>query len=211
MSQYTISVIERFKQNPYHYFTENDLVIDIVTEFKKKLKNCLYCKDKEGVSHSIVHTEYATPFRCDMTNHEFKIKVDDDRTAKGGKYRRGHYDIVVLNKEYIESNTTEIIQGQNYKELKSAVSNKPLIFDYAIEVMFVRNEIKSSKGDVLEKGLKNISKKVVQDWKKLSETKKKGLLKDFEFLFFVRNNKQEIIEKLRSKLEEYQNINIITI
>lgn len=209
MSQYTKSVIERFKQNPYHYFTENDLVIDIVTELKNNLRNRLQCKDKEGVSHSIVHTEYSTPFRCDMANDQFIIKDDADRTVKGRKYKRGRYDIVVLNKEYIEDNSIETIQGQNYEMLKMAIRNKRSIFDYAIEVMFVRDEIKWSRGDNPEKGLTNIIQKVEQDWKKLFETKQKGLLKDFEFLFFIRNTKQEIIEKMRSKLNKNQNINII--
>jgi hypothetical protein len=77
--------------------------------------------------------------------------------------------------------------------------------------MFVRNQIKWSRGDNPEKGLTNIIQKVVQDWKKIYETQQKGLLKDFEFLFFIRNTQQEIVEKMRLKLKKYQNINTINV
>jgi len=79
-----------FRSHPTLFFTENDLVCYFHSILQQKLR---VFNDKDGHKHSLIHTEYPTPFTCDMSNNKFELKDDDARTENGGKYQRGHYKV----------------------------------------------------------------------------------------------------------------------
>ncbi len=54
---YYEEIVNRFSKDPYLYFTENDIVIDLVADIKKILGNRLYIKKTNGKIHSKLHTE----------------------------------------------------------------------------------------------------------------------------------------------------------
>ncbi len=115
-----------FEKSPTLFYTESD----IVCCYYHLLLNSLpsnEAQDKEGLKHSLIHREYPTPFRCDMGENRFEIKSDDDRTPRGGKYQRGHYDIVILNPDFISQNSFDVIKAQNYELYKETMAtNKHL-------------------------------------------------------------------------------------
>ncbi len=138
---------DEFQSHPTLFFMENDIVCYFYSILQQKLP-IVY--DKDGHKHTLVHMEYPTPFRCDMSKNKFKLKNDEDRTEKGGKYQRGHYDMVVLDPDFIKQHSYEVIKAQNYKLYKNQVlskinSCKPIAL-YGIEFMFSRNPLKYSRG-----------------------------------------------------------------
>ena len=65
------------------------------------------------------------------------------------KYQRGHYDMVILNPDFIKDHSYEVIKAQNYELYKEQVlSNmdrfKPVIL-YGLEFMYRREPLKYSK------------------------------------------------------------------
>jgi len=103
-----------FKANPTLFFTENDLVC----YFYKLLQENFPVKetlDKESRKHFLIHCEYPTPFKCDMEKDNFIIKPDDSR------YKRGHYDIVILSPDFIRNESYSLIKAQTYSEYRSRV------------------------------------------------------------------------------------------
>jgi len=85
-----------FSANPKSFFTEADLAAYFTHFFLQVDGNRTY-PDGNGVQHGLVHAEYPTPFRCGMKGYECTIMSEDTRTPKGGKYKRGHYDVAILN------------------------------------------------------------------------------------------------------------------
>jgi hypothetical protein len=109
---------EEFKENSTFYFTEKDLVWKFYNIFSSKLGDYIVL-DKNGNKHRIFHTEYSTPFRCDMDKSKCKIVSDSDRKIKdngenGGKFKRGRFDIVILNPLTIQQFSFEEIRSQDY-------------------------------------------------------------------------------------------------
>jgi hypothetical protein len=133
----------------------------------------VYVKDAQGKNHNIFHTEYPTPFRCDMHDSYFEVKGEDDRTPLGNKYRRGHYDVVILNPLIIKQLPLEDLRFQNFTLFKNNVlpminSDNPMII-YGLEFLYER-------GYMTENGADNFIGKILQDHKKLDEsTHIKGL------------------------------------
>ena len=82
-------------------------------------------RDRDGLPHGLIHCEYATAFRCDMKNKGFQLKMDTDMTTTNGKFRRGHYDVVVLNPTFIKSHSFASIKGQTYAVMKAPVLPMP--------------------------------------------------------------------------------------
>ena len=101
-------VCSEFRSHPTLFFTENDIVCHFYTILRKELPMSKAI-DKDGHEHFLVHREYPTPFRCDMSDGKFAIRGDDELTAKGGKYQRGNYDIVVLDSDFIGRHPYEVV------------------------------------------------------------------------------------------------------
>lgn len=103
-----------------------------------------------------------------MNGTNFDIKNEDDRVeGSGGKFKRGHYDLVVFRPEFLEKCTYQIANGQNYEVLKHEL---PGILDdlkmapviAGIEVVFRRSPFASARD------AKRWCKLVIQDCRKLN-------------------------------------------
>lgn len=132
-------LIETFDQHPNHFFTEHDIhsVLYNITREELQLNGVLTAKTSDRYEIALVHHEYPTPFRCDMQNYGFRRAGEQERTPKGGFYRRGHYDLVIINPEFVENTEREVVYGKDYQRFTSAmqkVTVEPLI--WACEVVF---------------------------------------------------------------------------
>jgi hypothetical protein len=72
-----------------------------------------------------------------MSGHNFEIKEDDERTKRGGLYRRGHYDLVVLNPDFVARHNLVTVSGKDYAqfcEVRESITTTPLL--WVCEVIF---------------------------------------------------------------------------
>jgi hypothetical protein len=92
---------DAFTHTPTLFYTETDLVCWITADLNHRLGEAKHAEDCNELPHRLVHTEYPTPFRCDIARGNFQVVGEDDRTPKNGRYRRGHLDIVVLNPAFV--------------------------------------------------------------------------------------------------------------
>jgi len=160
--------------------------------------------DKDGHEHFLVHREYPTPFRCDMSDGKFEVKDDDARTERGGKYRRGHYDIVVLDPDFVDRHRHEVIRAQIYQLYKDEVvsevdSHGPPIL-YGLEFMYRRDPLRYCRGGEREKRIEAFLAKVAQDADKLLALKERGFIHQTRMLTFVKGSSKEICSVLRDRL-----------
>ncbi|MFP4545639.1 MAG: hypothetical protein ACLFPN_02165 [Methanomassiliicoccales archaeon] len=198
---------EDFRSAPSFFFTENDLVCHLFYLLMQK-QNLLLATDLGGQRHMLVHTEYPMPFRCDMGDHRFKIKRDDELTSDGKTYRRGHYDMAVLNPSAVKSHMYEDINGQDFKRFKGRVieggsESFPIIL-YGLDFIFKRDMISES-------GVRSFSKSVYQDCEKIRRSKNpmtsgfehlNGFMGKGKVLVFVRSPEDErTVEALESILD----------
>jgi len=160
--------------------------------------------DKDGHEHFLVHREYPTPFRCDMSDGRFVIRGHDERTARGGKYQRGHYDIVVLDPDFVGRHPYEVIGAQNYQLYKDEVLSEvdrhgpPIL--YGLEFIYRRDPLRYSRGSDRERGIELFKSRVVQDAEKLLASREKGFMDQIRMLTFVKGSSKEIRSVLRDKL-----------
>ncbi len=83
-----------------------------------------------------------------MSGHSFCVMDEETRTPKGGKFRRGHYDLVVFNPEFISRSSLGVIRGQNYTVLKrdlpgimTSLGQTPILV--GVELVFNRMPFRS--------------------------------------------------------------------
>ncbi|KPL02982.1 MAG: hypothetical protein AMJ90_04350 [candidate division Zixibacteria bacterium SM23_73_2] len=201
---------DEFKSQPSLFFTEDDLVCYLYQTLQQKLP-IVRTPDKDDHQHFLIHKEYPTPFRCDMAGTKFEIKNDEERTEKGGKYKRGYYDLIVLNPDFIRQYTYDEIKAQDYESYKEKVLSKieldtPVIL-YGLEFMFSRDPLKFSRGTKEDKGINQFVAKVNQDANKLKESKNyKGFMKNIKMIVFVKDSKKEICDSINKKLSKRQEI-----
>lgn len=136
-----------FAKSPTFFYTENDLVCWFVAELIPRLPDRGVSRDVEGQLHRLVHTEYPTPFRCKMDDGSFSIREDHERTQAGGGYSRGHFDIVILNPEFVARHNYQQLKAQNYHVFRqdvwdARVQGEAMLL-YAIEFYFSRDPIPS--------------------------------------------------------------------
>ncbi len=200
-----------FELNPTKFYTEND----IVTRFRSILDDNLgviEVGDKDDNLHSIIHCEYPTPFRCSMKDNKFIKKTDNDRTGKGGKYRRGHYDFVIMNANFIKEHTYTEIKSQNYKLYKEVLKNmkSTSVIMYGFEFMFSRDKIKPSRGKNKDKAINNFVAKVKQDYDKLCAGKEQnGFMECIKMMVFINGNLKDVDKKIEEKLLKFDEIDLI--
>ncbi len=137
-------VVVAFAENPFHYFTEADVVADLKYLLTQELQEA--CESKDGINMQLVHQEYPTFFKQKNVN------------------RRGHYNIVVLNPEFIRSNHSWTIA-------------KPGIgFDPNVKPFLAVVEAK-----LFYEGIaKNRANAVIKDLNKLESSKENS-----DFMFYV--------------------------
>jgi len=123
---------ETFHKHPDWFFTEHDIHSVLCNIAKEELQyvDILSVMTLNSFKTILMHHEFPTPFRCDMKKLGFQIKVDKP-------YKRGRYDLVVINPEFIRSNELHVVCGKEHQESTSTmrkVKVEPLI--WACEVIF---------------------------------------------------------------------------
>lgn len=155
---------EIFPRYPDWFFTEHDIHSVLHNVAKEELQRNGFTSVKTLDKHQVMlsHHEYPTPFRCDMQGYKFRRVSEEERTSNGGLYRRGHYDLVIFNPEFVKSNKLDVVCGKDYQKFKLAmrkVEVEPLI--WACEVIFFPR---------VNKLPKNAFKIIEQDALKVKET-----------------------------------------
>ena len=125
-------IAEAFEACPYCFFTEHDIhsVLYNIASEELQLSGVLEEETSNGYPVSLVHHEYPTPFRCDMRGYGFEKK--DEKP-----YRRGHYDLVIFNPDFLRNKELRVICGKNFEKFNLAMEDvkvEPLI--WACEVIF---------------------------------------------------------------------------
>jgi hypothetical protein len=205
-----------FEDKPTLFFTEDDIVCYFYTLLFDKLGNHIVF-DKQNNPHALIHKEYPTPFRCDMRDKGFRVPDKDEKTEKNGSFRRGHYDIVVLNPDFITQNDYDVIKAQNYKNFIKEIKHEynqwsypPVL--YGIEFMFSRDTIKESNGLNRNKAIEDYVKKVDQDTKKLVEAKNINFMNEYKMLVFIKSTSsdKDVRDRINDLIIDYKtNVQII--
>jgi hypothetical protein len=141
--------INKFRENPYYFFTESDI--------HSYFYHALYSSNFEESTNDIkriycIHREYPTNFRYrkqDLLNDAISAPNQiDGRTGS-----RGHYDIAVINPEFIKSvNSEKDIVNKDIKLVIHRKNNnrniniKELLF--AIEFKYVIRNTKQFADEV---------------------------------------------------------------
>lgn len=208
-------LLDLYKREPTRFFTENDLVCCLYRLICNSFENSGWASscDKDGLSHCLIHCEYPTPFRCDMKNKCFVLKTDNDQTPNGGKYRRGHYDLVILNPAFLSGHSYSAIKCQNYAEFLCSSNSmldqsEPMVL-YGIELNFSRDTIKLSRGKDRERAIQSFAKEVKQDSAKLAAgLATRGFMSNAKMLTFIKGTNDEVLELLSSNI---QSVSLATI
>ena len=201
------TLLDLFKNEPTRFFTENDLVCCFHRMLHEKLTRLeqATAPDQDHKPHNLIHCEYPTPFRCDMGENRFEIKSDDARTPGGRKYRRGRFDVAVLNPSFIAKHPYATVKAQNYDAFRSAVLSKlsvdvPVVL-YGVEFVFCRDEIKPSRGGDWEKAAKDFVAKVRQDTAKLrAGVAVMGFMMKGAMLAFVKGTTGKVMDTITHSL-----------
>src|SRR5581483_8002267 len=196
---------ETFVASPTLFYTENDLVCSLYCLLHSHL-GPLEIFDKDGCRHTLLHTEYPTPFRCDMAGANFQVMSDDERKEKGNKYKRGHYDLVVLNPDFIRSHSYQVIKAQHYdvfrqEALTWSMENGAAVL-FGIELMYSRNPLKQSRGTDKYKALNDYINMVRQDADKLLESVNIGFTQKARMVVFIKGTSPDIAEFIRVQLSD---------
>ena len=202
------ALCKEFRASPTLFYTEHDMVAFFYTILQRNLSMAT-ARDRDATEHFLVHLEYPTPFRCDMGGDRFAIKGDDERTPEGGLYRRGHYDIVVLNPDFIREQSYELIKAQDYALYKKLVmpklsKNNPTIL-YGLEFAFRRDPfplLRDKEGEG-RKAIDVFVAQVNQDADKLAASQAiPGFMDRIKVLTFVKGGADEVRTFLFKTLSE---------
>ncbi len=140
------SLGEKFIRYPYNFFTESDahsfLYYYIFRSGYKQLKLPYPTKDP-FIKTVLVHREYPTNFRY----RKYSMELDE----KGG---RGHYDLVVLNPEFVANHSIAEIMAKDFKKTCKDESYHLLA---AIELKLIANPLSGRFQDEIEKDFCKLS------------------------------------------------------
>lgn len=149
-----------FRKYPQHYFSEHDVhsVLYHLTQEQLKQHGETSQITLDGYNTSLVHHEYPTPFRCDMQGYKFRRVSEEERTPKGGLYKRGHYDLVILNPDFVKNYILDVVCGKDYKKLRSILPRLSIqLLIWACEIIYFpkikklpKNAIKIIEQDTLK-------------------------------------------------------------
>jgi hypothetical protein len=195
-----------FRETPRRFLTEHDLhsYLFKLVEVDLFARGALFQETNDNQRVSLVHHEYPTPFRCDMSNHGFSKVLETDKTTKGGLFRRGHYDLIVLNPEFVKAHDLITVAGKNYKNFclnKDKILATPLL--WACELVFG-----SHYGDTIPEKWEEYT---IQDAKKLIETMRfkvghnLAFAADSSIIVFFGSKPNEQIKRVERKLLDFSN------
>jgi hypothetical protein len=203
-----------FEKTPTLFYTETDLVCWFTADLNGRLETLQEEADHSDLLHRIVHTEYPTPFRCDMSGGRFRWAADDERTVNNGLHSRGHIDIIVLNPAFIACHTYDQLKAQNYKTFTSDVlgaSNnaRPMLL-YAIEFFFARDEIKLSRGEKKDSAACRCANAIRQDADKLLRAKKApGFVTHIQHMAFIKGTGTDVRAMIERELDGRKEIMLV--
>src|SRR5262245_43145701 len=104
-------LVDEFLQAPYRYFTE----ADAVARFHQILENDPVINRIEGTKYgfqtSLIHQEFPTYFRFDDSNPTVRLEASTGAS-------RGHYDVAILNPEFVRSHDAETVKNRNIKSVR---------------------------------------------------------------------------------------------
>lgn len=193
-----------FRANPHYFFSEHDIHSVLYNLTQEQLQQFgLYTQTTlDGFKTTLTHHEYPTPFRCDMQGYKFRRASEEERTPKGGLYKRGHYDLVILNPDFVKNNTLDIVCGKNYKKLQPILPRLsiPLLI-WACEIIYFPK---------IKKLPKNAIKTIEQDALKIKETKNGNFCKIGSVHVFTSHPHRPAahLEQQTAQLAERQQIEI---
>ncbi len=170
--------VNKFREYPHIFFTEMDI--------HAYLYHCLYSsklevKTRDDIITSCLHKEYPTNFRYS------KESMEDFGLRKIG--RRGNFDFVVLNPEFIEEFDIKNVVNKDIRDVEKRSLNKEKFRNellIAIEIKYVVNNSKS------------FVEEVKKDLKKLSIASKKQSFEAYNLVFC--NHEYKYISELKDAI-----------
>ena len=133
-----------FKEHPYGFFTEHDIhsKLSLIASRILTEEGALYAETNEGIAVSRVHHEYPTPFRCHMKGSQFRAITEvefREQRKRNPRFRarRGYFDFVIFNSNYISSCCLRVVSGKRYRYLLDSLKDQqhPAL-DLALEVVY---------------------------------------------------------------------------
>lgn len=146
-------VNSKFNDCPQCLFSEHDIHSVLYNTTISKLDRIgigTKEKTKDKQITCLVHHEYPTPFRCDMGELSFRRTGERERTEKGGLYKRGHYDLVVLNRDFVKENVLDVVCGKDYEKLLDRLPRlSSVLLDWICEIIWFPS-VKKIPGNAIE-------------------------------------------------------------
>lgn len=124
---------KEFRRHPTYFYTEHDLASRAYGLIHERLRTYVV-RGSDKKIHTLVHHEYPTPFKCSMDGHSFVV------CGPTSKAKRGHYDIVVFNPDFLRKCSHVAARGQDFQVFKEewmAASVEPAVL-VGIEIMYNR-------------------------------------------------------------------------
>jgi len=175
------SLGEKFLKWPHNFFTESDahsfLYYYIFRSGPKELK-LFYPTQNNGEKTVLIHREYPTNFRY----HKKDMCLDE---TTGG---RGHYDLVILDPDFIANHNINEVIAQDYKNTCQKDTKNHLIA--AIEFKLITKPLSNTLKDEIRK-----------DFEKLSwAVKEKAQARNAYLIIFNRARKEEAFGQEMKKI-----------
>jgi hypothetical protein len=189
------SICEEFRLHSTRFYTENDIVCRLYSLLHDSLPHAIL-NDVDSRSQSLIHTEYPTPFKCDMDGTRFDVADPDSR------FHRGHYDLVVLSPKFVTTHSYTVTYGQKFSQCMKTIipwseANGPFIL-YGLEFM-LRRKPENKQRDRWN-AWDNRMAEFRQDCDKLSFSREQGFIRKAKGLFFIRERSEGLERQIANKV-----------
>jgi len=202
--------INRFREKPLYYFTEADLHSSLVRDILSGSSKELIIKGKHIL---LLHQEFPTSFRYKPSKmKEYDDCAEDDikektKLSKKENGTRGHYDLAVINPNFIEKmlkkNSDEhAIKHIMNKSIKNKHKRKDELL-FAIEVKFLH---------LFNRNHKSMINEVKKDIKKLEITSiVDNKIKCINLVFCSAKGTNNVSENIKSLITQNKNSPVLNI
>ncbi|MFX0136518.1 MAG: hypothetical protein ACFFDN_22955 [Candidatus Hodarchaeota archaeon] len=209
-----------YNSYPYKYFSEHDIHTDLakITNELLDSNNELWETTLDGKVVNRIHHEYPTPFRCYMKGTDFKMYTEEEYEATKEvnpslRLRRGHFDLIVFNPDYISQNKFRVVTGKNYRYLLDSFSHKqPPALDLAIEVVFYLSLDEKPHKGIMDRRVKSSN----QDYKKLISLMNfkhddvTPFCKEAGMMFFANTKHKDLMKQKIRSVKKNEKVEFIT-